>query len=67
MLTVTPVSTKYLLFVNSSVKKINLALAGKCIAVPVEFVGMAAEAKVVRQLISFPTKQRAKRTCEPCG
>jgi hypothetical protein len=29
--------------------------------------GMAAKPKVVRRLISFPTKHRAKRTCEPCG
>jgi hypothetical protein len=43
MLKVAPVSTKYLSFVNSSVKKINPALAGKCIAVAVACVAMAAE------------------------
>jgi hypothetical protein len=47
MLKVAPVSTKYLSFVNSSVKKINPALAGKCIALAVACVGMAAESKVV--------------------
>jgi hypothetical protein len=67
MLKFAPVSTKYLSFVNLSVRKINPALAGKCIAVAVVCVGMAAEPKVVQQLISFPTKHRAKRTCEPCG
>jgi hypothetical protein len=38
MLNVAPVSTKYLSFVNSSVKKIRPALAGKCIAVAVACV-----------------------------
>jgi hypothetical protein len=47
MLNVAPVSTKYLSFVNSSVKKINPALAGKCIAVAVARVGLVAEPKVV--------------------
>jgi hypothetical protein len=41
MFKVAPVSTKYLSFVNSSVKKINPALAGKCIAMAVACVGMA--------------------------
>jgi hypothetical protein len=62
-----PVSTKYLSFVNSSVKKINPALAGKCIGMAVSCVGMIAEPKVIRWLISFLTKHRAKHTCEPCG
>jgi hypothetical protein len=64
MLNVAPVSTKYLSFVNSSVKKIRPALAGNCIAVAVACVGVAAEPKVVRRLISFPNKHRAERTCE---
>jgi hypothetical protein len=38
MLNVAPVSTKYLSFVNLSVKKIRPALAGKCIAVAVACV-----------------------------
>jgi hypothetical protein len=59
MLKVAPVSTKYLSFVNSSVKKINPALAGKCIALAVACVGMAAESKVVWQQISFLTKHRS--------
>jgi hypothetical protein len=46
MLIIAPVSTKYLSFVNSSVRKISPALAGKCIAVAVACVGMAAEPEV---------------------
>jgi hypothetical protein len=57
---VAPVSTRYLLLVNSPVRKLNPALAGKCIAVAVTCVGMAAEPKVARGLVSFPTKHRAK-------
>jgi hypothetical protein len=44
MLKVAPVSTKYLSLVNSSVKKIKPAFAGKCIAVAVACVGKAAAA-----------------------
>ncbi len=62
MLKVAPVSTKYL-SVNSSVKKIKPAFAGKCIAVAVVCVGKAAEPKEVRRQASFPTKNRAKCTC----
>jgi hypothetical protein len=58
MLNVAPVSTKYLSFVNSSVKKINPALAGKCMAVVVACVGLAAEPKVVQWQARFPTKYR---------
>jgi hypothetical protein len=43
MLKVAPVSTKYLSLVNSSVKKIKPAFAGKCIAVAVACVGKAAD------------------------
>ncbi len=43
ILKVAPVSIKYLSFVNSSIRKINLALARKCIAVAVACMGMAAE------------------------
>ncbi len=57
----------YLSFVNSSVRKINLAFGGKCIAVAVECVGLAAELKVVLQQTSFPTMHWAERTCEPYG
>jgi hypothetical protein len=67
ILNVVPVSPKYLSFVNSSVKKIRPALTGKCIAVAVACVGVAAEPKVVWRLISFPNKHRAERTCEPYG
>jgi hypothetical protein len=45
MLNVALVSTKYLSFVNSSVKKIDPALAGKCMAMAVACVGLAAEQK----------------------
>jgi hypothetical protein len=38
MLRVVPVSTKYLSFVTSTVKKINPAFAGKCMAMAVAFV-----------------------------
>ena len=62
-LKVASVSTKYLSLVNSSVRKIKPAFAGKCIAVVVACVGKAAEPKVVRRRISFPTKNRAKCTC----
>jgi hypothetical protein len=48
MLSVAPVSTKYLSFVNLSVRKINPAFAGKCIAVAVACVRMAAEPKVAQ-------------------
>jgi hypothetical protein len=67
MLKVAPVSTKYMLFVNLTVMKISPALAGKCIAVAVACVELAAEPKVVRRRVSFPTKHRVKRTCEPYG
>jgi hypothetical protein len=63
---VAPVSTKYLLLVFLSVRKISPALAGKCtcIAAAVACVGLAAKLKVVRRQASFPTNHRA---CEPCG
>jgi hypothetical protein len=63
MLKVAPVSTKYLSLANLSVKKIKLAFAGKCIAVAVACVGKAAELKEVGRRISFPAKNRVKRTC----
>jgi hypothetical protein len=66
MLKVAPVSTKYLSLVNSAVRKISPALAGKCIAVAVTCVGMAVELKGVLWQFSFPTKHRVKNTCEPC-
>jgi hypothetical protein len=63
MLKVAPVSTKYLSLVNSSVKKIKPAFAGKCMSVAVACVGKATEPKGVRWRISFLTKNRAKCTC----
>jgi hypothetical protein len=63
MLKVAPVSTQYLSLVNSSVKKIKPAFAGKCIDVAVAGVGKAAEPKEVRRRISFLTKNRAECTC----
>ncbi len=65
MLRVAPVSTKYLSFVNLSVRKINPAFARKCIAVAMTCVGLAAEPKVVRRHAIFPIKNRAGRTCSP--
>jgi hypothetical protein len=67
MLNVAPVSTKYLSRVNSSVKKMSPAFAGKCMALAVACAGVAAELVRVRRLFSFPTKHRVKYTCEPCG
>jgi hypothetical protein len=67
MLSVAPVSTKYLSFVSSSVKKMRPALAGKCIAVAVACVCVSAEPKTVRRPVSFPNKHRAECTCEPYG
>ncbi len=67
MLSVAPVSTKYLSFVNLSVRKINPALAGKGIAVAVACVGLAAKLKVARRQASFLTKHRVEPTCEPYG
>jgi hypothetical protein len=67
MLRVAPVSTKYLSFVNLSVRKINPAFAGKCIVMAVACVELAAELKVVRRHASFPTNNRADRTCKPYG
>jgi hypothetical protein len=51
-LKVAPVSTKYLSFVKSSVKKIRPAIPGKCIAVAVACVGKAAK-PLVQWQISF--------------
>ncbi len=65
MLKVAPVSTKYLSFVSSSVRKMSPALAGKCIAVTMACAGLAAELKMVRRQTSFMTKHRVKNTCEP--
>ncbi len=48
MLKVVPVSSKNLSLVNSSVRKISPALAGKCIAVVVMCTGMATEPEKVR-------------------
>jgi hypothetical protein len=57
MLSVAPVLTRCLSFV----------LVGKCIAVAVACVGLAAELKVARRQASFSTKRRAEHTCEPYG
>jgi hypothetical protein len=42
MLNVAPVFTKYLSLFNSSVRKINLAFAGKCMAVAVACADIAS-------------------------
>ncbi len=55
MLNVAPVSTKYLSLVNSSVRKIDLAFAGKSMAVAVVYVGIATEpVKVGSSLVIQP-------------
>jgi hypothetical protein len=58
MLKVAPVSTKNLSLVNSSVRKISPAVAGKCIAMAVACAGMAAVPEKVRRHFSFPRKYR---------
>jgi hypothetical protein len=63
MLKVAPVSNKYLSLVNSSVKKIKPACAGKCIAVAVACMGKAAKTKGGSAAFSFLTKNKAVRTC----
>jgi hypothetical protein len=60
MLKVTPVSTKNLSLVNSSVRKISPALAGKCIAVAVACAGIAAEPEKVWRHFSFLRKYRVQ-------
>jgi hypothetical protein len=66
LLKVVLVSTKYLSLVNSSVIKISLAFAGKCIAMAVVSAGMAAEQERVQLQFSFLTNYRVRHTCEPC-
>ncbi len=69
LLKVALVSTKYLSLANSSVSsviKISLAFAGKCIAVAVSSAGMAAEQERVQLQFSFLTNYRVRHTCEPC-
>ncbi len=67
MLKVALVSTKYLSFVYSSVKKIKPALAGKCIAVAVACVGKAAEPKVFWRQISFQPRTGQNTPVSPIG
>jgi hypothetical protein len=63
LLNVAPVSTNMCLsLVSSSVRKISPALAGKCIAMAVACVELAAEPEVFRRQASFPTKHRVKHT-----
>ncbi len=45
-------------------RKINPAFAGKCIAVAVACVWLAAEPKMAWRRASFPTKHRAEHACE---
>jgi hypothetical protein len=49
------------------VRKIRPALAGKCIAVALACVELAAKLKVVLRQASFLTNHRVKHTCEPYG
>ncbi len=67
MLKVAPVSNKCLSLVNSSVKKIKPACAGKCIAVAVVCVGKAAKPKVVRRHLVFSPRTRRNAPVSPIG
>ncbi len=60
ILNVAPVSTKYLSLVNSSVRKMRPAFAGKCMAVAVACAEFDGEPVEVRQRFSFPTRSMGK-------
>ncbi len=62
ILSVDPVSTKYLSRVSSSVRKMILAFAGKSMAVAVAYVDVAAKPVKVRRFFSFLAKYRVKYT-----
>jgi hypothetical protein len=66
ILNVVPVSTKYLLFINSSVKKMRPAFAGKCMAVAVACAIFVTELVRVWQRFSFQTRNTGKCTCVLC-
>ncbi len=59
MLSITPVSTKYLSLFNSSVRKIKPAFVGKCMAC----AGTAAEPVKAWRRFSFPTRSKGSCTC----
>ena len=63
VLNVAPVSTKYLSFVNSFVRKMRPAFAGKCMAVAVACVEFATKQVRVWRHFSFPNRSRGKCTC----
>jgi hypothetical protein len=58
MLNVALVSTKDQSLVNSSVRKINPAFAGKCMAVAVACAGVATEPARDRQHFNFLTRHK---------
>jgi hypothetical protein len=60
ILNVASASTKYLLFVNSSVRRMKPAFAGKCMDVSVARVKSAAGPVRVWRRFSFPNKSRGK-------
>jgi hypothetical protein len=66
ILNVAPVSIKYLSLVNSSMRKMRLAFAGKCMTVAVVCAEFAAELVRVLQRFIFPTRNTGKYTCELC-
>jgi hypothetical protein len=63
MLNVAPVSTKNLSFVNSSMRKIKPASAGKCMSVAVTCAGIVAKPVNALWLFSFPTSCKVLHTC----
>jgi hypothetical protein len=62
ILNVAPVTTKYLSFVNSSIRKMRPAFAGKCMAVAMACVDSATKPVRVWQSFSFPKTNREKCT-----
>jgi hypothetical protein len=55
----------------SSINQISVichpVFAGKCIAVTLACVGLAAKLKVIQRQAIFSTKHRVECTCVPCG
>jgi hypothetical protein len=66
ILNIAPVSTKYLSFVNWSVRKMRPPFAGKCMAVSVACVEFAAKPVRVRRHFSFQKRSWGKWTCVLC-
>ncbi len=65
MLSVALESTKYLSLVNSSMRKIKSAFAGKCMAVAMACTGVAAELLKTWRLFSFTIRSKGPHICLP--